>query len=156
MKTLGPILGGLLVVALLVFAAMRSQRVLTDGLPPRTEHASQALALVSAGPEATPVLGTGSMAPYIPAAPAGRDPLATVVAYVTLRPGATFSDITPGLLVIYRPRWAAGAHVLHQAAQLTAAGWVMTGLHNTRSESWEPITAAEFVGIIKAVHVWKQ
>ena len=28
MKTLGPILGGLLVVALLVFAAMRSQRVL--------------------------------------------------------------------------------------------------------------------------------
>lgn len=79
MKTLGPVLGGLIVVALLVYVALRSQRVLETGLPPRIEHATQ----------------------------------------------------------------------------LTASGWVMSGLHNPRSESWEPITAAEFVGIIESVHVWK-
>ena len=153
MKTLGLILAALALCAA-IYLAVRSQRVLEAGLPPRMEHATQALALVAAGPHAVPVAGTGSMAPYIPAAPTGRDPLATVVAYVTPQPGATFASITPGALVIYRPRWAAGTHVLHQAAQLTAAGWVMTGLHNTRSESWEPITAAEFVALVAAVHVW--
>lgn len=154
MKTLGPILGGLIVVALLVFAAMRSQRVLETGLPPRIEHATQALALVAAGPAGIAVLGTGSMAPYIPPAPAGRDPLATVVAYVTPQPAATFADVAPGALVIYRPAWAKGGNVMHQAALLTAAGWVMSGLHNERYEAFEPLTAERFVALVASAHVW--
>ena len=157
MKTIGPIIGGLIVVALLVYSAIRSQRVLVNGLPPRIEHATQAEALAAcAGTTFSAILGTGSMAPFIPAAPAGADPLATTVAYAIERPGATFADITPGVLVVYRPKWNKHGRTAHNAALLTASGWVMSGLHNARSESWEPITAAEFVGIIEAVHVWKQ
>jgi len=154
-KTLGPILGGLLVVALRVFAAMRSPRVLETGLPPRMEHATQALALVAAGPHAVPVAGTGSMAPYIPAALPGAGDLRTiVVAYITPRTGARFPDITPGALVIYRPVWHNGLPVIHGAALRDSAGWVMSGLANARSEPGERVTADNFLALVESVHLW--
>ena len=154
MKTIGPIIGLLIVLALVAYVALRSQRALESSLPLRIEHQTQALAFVAAGPSAIPVLGTGSMAPYIPPAPTGRDPLDVVVAYVTPRSGATFDDITEGALVIYRPQWASGKNVIHQAAKRTAGGWIMSGLHNERSESWEPITASQFVALVECTHVW--
>lgn len=153
MKSIGYLLG-LVALALAIWLALRSQRTLETGLPPRIEHASQALALVAAGPDGVPIAGTGSMAPYISPAPAGADPRATVVAYITPRAGATFADITPGALVIYRPRWNKSLPVIHGAALRDSAGWVMSGLANAHSEPGERVTAENFVAIVASTHVW--
>jgi hypothetical protein len=98
------------------------------------------------------VLGTGSMAPYIPASPAGSDPLKVVVALAkpSIMP---FTAIRKGDLVIYRPSWAKGC-VIHQAAQKQGDRWIMSGLHNAHSESFEPVGEKEFVAIVDSVYVW--
>lgn len=127
---------------------------LEKALPERIVCASEADAKANAGAGAVPVLGTGSMAPFIPAAPAGKDPLQTVVAFVVIDPARTFDTIKVGSLCSYRPAWAKGGCVLHQAVKKTGFGWVMAGLHNAHSESWEPITPEKFVGIVSRVYVW--
>jgi len=133
--------------------ALRSERVLTAGLPLRIVVASETEAWKLAGPSAVVVLGTGSMAPYIPPAPAGADPLRTVSALVVLVPGANYADIKAGTLCIYVPIWA-GRNVMHQAAQIDAGGWIMTGLGNKAYENRERVTAANFVGIVARTYVW--
>ena len=130
-----------------------NQRTLVAALPPRIVCANQTDARAQAGGDsAFPILGTGSMAPYIPAAPAGKDPMTTIVAYAK-RDSRGFADIKKGDLVSYSPKWAKGL-VLHQAAEKTSSGWIMSGLHNPQSESWEPITEREFFALISAVYVW--
>jgi len=133
--------------------ALRSERVLTAGLPLRIVVASEAEAWKLAGPSAVVVLGTGSMAPYIPAAPAGADPLRTVSALAVLVSGARYADIKAGALCIYVPVWA-GRNVMHQAAQIDAGGWIMTGLGNKTYETMERVTAANFVGIVSRTYIW--
>jgi len=133
--------------------ALRSERVLTAGVPLRIIVASEADAWTLAGPSAVVVLGTGSMAPYIPAAPAGADPLRTVSALAVLVSGARYADIKAGSLVIYVPRWA-NRNVMHQAAQIDGNGWIMTGLGNKTYETMERVTAANFVGIVARTYVW--
>ena len=141
---------GLVVVLAL---ALRSERTLTAGLPLRIVMASEADAWTLAGPSAVVVLGTGSMAPYIPPAPAGADPLRTVCALAVLVPDARYADITAGALCIYVPVWA-GRNVMHQAAQIDSGGWIMTGLGNKTYETMERVTAANFVGIVARTYVW--
>jgi len=133
--------------------ALRSERVLLAGLPTRVVVASEAEAWTLAGPSAVVVLGTGSMAPYIPAAPAGADPLRTVSALAVLVSGARYADIKAGALCIYVPVWA-GRNVMHQAAQIDGKGWIMTGLGNKDYENRERVTAANFVGIVARTYVW--
>jgi len=133
--------------------ALRSERVLLAGLPTRVVVASEADAWTLAGPSAVVVLGTGSMAPYIPAAPAGADPLRTVSALAVLVSGARYADIKAGALCIYVPVWA-GRNVMHQAAQIDGKGWIMTGLGNKDYENRERVTAANFVGIVARTYVW--
>jgi len=133
--------------------ALRSERVLTAGLPLRIVVASETEAWTLAGPSAVVVLGTGSMAPYIPAAPAAADPLRTVSALAVLVPGASYADIKAGTLCIYVPVWA-GRNVMHQAAQIDSGGWIMTGLGNKAYENRERVTAANFVGIVARTYVW--
>jgi len=133
--------------------ALRSERVLTAGLPLRIVVASETEAWTLAGPSAVVVLGTGSMAPYIPAAPAGADPLRTVSALAVLVSGARYQDIKAGTLCIYVPVWA-GRNVMHQAAQIDGKGWIMTGLGNKAYENRERVTAANFVGIVARTYVW--
>ena len=133
--------------------ALRSERVLLAGLPTRVVVASESEAWTLAGPSAVVVLGTGSMAPYIPAAPAGADPLRTVSALAVLVPGASYADIKAGTLCIYVPVWA-GRNVMHQAAQIDGKGWIMTGLGNKEYENKERMTAANFVGIVARTYVW--
>lgn len=144
-----------LALAVLLALAWRSARTLREGLPLRIACATQVDALALAGPISVPVLGTGSMAPYIPAARAGLDPLATVCAYVVLVPGARYTDITPGALCIYVPAWA-GRNVMHQAAQQDAGGWIMTGLNNRGYETSERVTALNFIGLVARTYVWPQ
>jgi len=133
--------------------ALRSERVLLAGLPTRVVVASETEAWKLAGPSAVVVLGTGSMAPYIPAAPAGADPLRTVSALAVLVSGARYADIKAGALCIYVPVWA-GRNVMHQAAQIDAGGWIMTGLGNKTYETMERVTAANFVGIVSRTYIW--
>lgn len=134
--------------------ALRSERVLTAGLPLRIVVASEAEAWTLAGPSAVVVLGTGSMAPYIPSAPKGADPLRTVSALAVLVSGARYADIKAGSLCVYVPVWA-GRNVMHQAAQIDGKGWIMTGLGNKSYETTERVTASNFVGIVSRTYVWK-
>lgn len=145
--------GAILGITVLVLLARHNQSVLERGLPPRIVCASRSLALTQAGPGAIPVLGTGSLAPYIPAAPAGSDPMATVVAYAVIDPAATFADIQPGTLCVYSPDWTKG-RVIHQASSRDSLGWIMSGLHNAHSESFARVTPQNLVGIVARVYVW--
>ena len=140
-----------LVVVLAI--ALRNERVLTAGLPLRIMAKSQQEARTLAGLGAVSVLGTGSMAPYIAAAPKGSDPLATVMAYVVTVQGATIADVRAGSLCIYIPDWA-GRHVMHQAASFSEGGWIMTGLGNKGYENAERMTGRNFVGIVSRTYTW--
>jgi len=143
---------GAIVAALIAYITWRQQQQMIAGLPPRITCSSQADAQAKAGPRAFPVLGTGSMAPYIPPAAKDKDPRSTVVAYA--KPGDKgFADIRKGDLVTYHASWAKG-FVLHQAAQKDSGGWIMSGLHNAHSESFTRITEREFVAVISEVYVW--
>lgn len=150
-KTLLAAVVGLAFIGVLLAVAWRSQRTLILGLPPRIVVADQATGqrLASEWTRAQggmwhPVLGTGSMAPYIPPG----DPKAVVAYAVTKRDG-TFASVTPGALCIYR--WGA-LSVLHQAAAQAGAGWTMSGLHNARHDI--VMTAENFTGIVDRVYVW--
>lgn len=154
MKTIGLILA-VLVASAVIYFAVRSQRGLEAGLPSRVVCASQAEALAQAGPGSVAVLGTGSMAPYIPASRAGLDPLTTIVAYVVLVPGAGIADVKKGDLCIYVPVWA-GRNVMHQAAEFDNGGWIMTGLNNREFENSERMTGDKFVGVVARTYVWGQ
>ena len=141
-------------IAVLLVLARRNHKVLIDGLPPRIECKSQAEAMKLAGPTAIPIAGTGSMAPYIPASPAGLDPLATVVAYAVPGAGSRYSDIAPGALVVYAIEYVKGHNTMHQAALLDGGGWIMTGLHNKGYENNVRVTKENFVAVVARVYVW--
>ena len=149
------ILVALLALGLVVVLglALRSERVLTAGLPLRIVAKSQQEAQTLAGLGAVAVLGTGSMAPYIAAAPKGSDPFATVMAYVVTVQGATIADVKAGSLCIYVPDWA-GRHVMHQAASFSEGGWIMTGLGTKSYETTERMTRRNFVGIVSRTYIW--
>lgn len=157
-----PIVGAVLGFAALLWLGLRWQYALEAGLPERVECATVADAQAQAaayatriGSTVTPVLGTGSMAPFIPAAPAGADPLKTVMAFVVNDPNATFREMATGNLVTYRADWYAAFPVMHQAASQDADGWIMTGLHNPTYESRWRVTERNFVGIALRVYVLK-
>ena len=155
MNRIALVLALVLGLAALLVVSKRKQADLARGLPPRIVCADQGEAFALAGVGATPVLGTGSMAPWIPAALPGLDPRQTVVAYAVIDTAATYDGITTGALVVYFATWA-GGRVLHQAAARDGGGWIMSGLHNERSETWERVTAANYVGTVARVYVWVQ
>ena len=155
MNRIGLVLALVLGLAALLVVSKRKQAEIARGLPPRIVCASQGEAFALAGVSATPVLGTGSMAPWIPAALPGLDPRQTVVAYAVIDTAATYDGITTGALVVYFATWA-GGRVLHQAAARDSGGWIMSGLHNERSETWERVTAANYIGTVARVYVWAQ
>jgi hypothetical protein len=140
------------IVGLIAVAVWLQQKTMIAGLPPRHVCQSQLDAKAQAGLGAVEVLGTGSMAPYIPAAPSGLDPLKTVMAYAAPS-GRTFDDIRKGDLVIYKPNWSNGL-VIHQAAKKDKGGWIMSGLHNAQSESFTRITKDDLICVVDAVYVW--
>ena len=155
MNRIGLVLALVLGLAALLVVSKRKQAEIVRGLPPRIVCASQGEAFALAGVGATPVLGTGSMAPWIPAALPGLDPRKTVVAYAVIDSAATYDGITTGALVVYFATWA-GGRVLHQAAARDGGGWIMSGLHNERSETWERLTPANYKGTVARAYVWPQ
>lgn len=156
MNRIGIILAAVILASLVAFAWLH-QRIMVAGLPPREPCENRADAVAKAGAFARAngglviaVLGTGSMAPYIPAAPTGEDPRGYITAYAVTVP-ATFADIKPGSLCLYRAEWSPSVSVIHQAAQRDGDGWVMSGLHNARSEAAWRVTPANFIGIAAKV-----
>jgi len=147
------IAGAVVGLAVLVLLARNKQNVLERGLPPRIVCTDRAAALAQAGAAAIPVLGTGSLAPYVPAAPAGSDPLQTIMAYAVIDPAASFADIKPGALCIYSADFTP-YRVMHQASAKDSLGWIGSGLHNAHSEASWRITPQNFVGIVGRVYVW--
>lgn len=146
-------------LALIVFislVATKDEGVMLTGLPPRTVCASLADAKASAeayyaahGGIIMPIAGTGSMAPYIPAAAKGADPMA-VIAYAVTDPSIGYDQIQKGQLVIYAPGWTSGS-VIHQAAEKDADGWIMSGLHNAHYESRWRVSSFNFTAVGGAV-----
>ena len=160
MNRIGIILAAVILAALVAFAWLH-QRTMIRGLPPRTVCASQAVALAQAGAFAkahggdiVPVLGTGSMSPYLPAAPAGVDPLGYVGAYVIVDRSASYESITLGQLCVYRAEWSPRYAVMHQAAQRDSLGLIMSGLNNPRSESHWRVTPKDLLGVAVHAFVW--
>lgn len=151
MKLTGIIVACLAFIALL-FIAYRQQRAMQAGLPPRIVCNTLAEAREQAGWAAYAILGTGSMAPYIPAAKPGQDPLSTIVA-LAKPSSAGFKAIRKGDLVVYRPNWFPGP-VCHQAALKDEGGWIMSGLNNRESESFTRVGPEQFLAIIEKVYVW--
>jgi len=155
----GIIFAAVVLAALVAFAWLH-QRTMIRGLPLRETCENRFDALAKAGAFARAsggvviaVLGTGSMAPYIPAAPPDANPREWIAAYAVTAP-ATFADIRPGSLCLYRAEWSPSVSVIHQAAQRDSLGWVMSGLHNPRSEPQWRVTPANFIGITARVFVW--
>ena len=149
------LLGAVAGIAVLVLLARHKQRVLAVGLPPRIVCVDRLAALEQSGAGAIPVLGTGSMSPFIPPAPAGTDPMQTITAFAVIDSAASFADVRTGALCIYAPDWSRG-RVMHQAASHDSAGWIMSGSHNAHSEAAWRVTPQNFVGIVARVYVWPQ
>lgn len=152
----GTIIGaavGLVLLATVAAVALHNQRQLMVGLPPRFVCATTDDAYVAAekyrhehGGWIASVQGTGSMAPYIPAARKGENPT-TLVAYVVIT--KDYDSIAVGALVLYT-RDDFDLTIIHQAAELTSTGWVMTGLHNRSYESNKRVTRSNYVGTVTA------
>ncbi len=86
----------LLLVLGLGASALYWDHVIKSNLPPHEDFDNQALAWAAAveykqahGGQIIRILGTGSMAPLIPAAAPGLDPEKTIVAFVVTEEGAT-------------------------------------------------------------------
>lgn len=151
MRFLGPI--ALLVLIGLLLIAYRQHKAMVAALPPRYVCIDEMDARQQAGPDALRIAGTGSMAPYIPASKPGLDPSSTVVAYAVPDRRKGYKDVRKGDLCVYWADWAQG-RVIHQAAQKDSGGWIMSGLHNNRSETWERMTEAKFKAVVEAVYVF--
>ena len=140
---------GLLSIAL--YLGWSSQLVLELGLPPKQTAANRIEALLYAqrhveilGGNIVAICGTGSMAPYIRKGDQPTD----IVAYGVI--GSTlFSEIKRGTVCIY----AYGDIVaIHGAAARSGQGWIMSGLHNSRSDIL--MDEKNFKGIVSKVIVW--
>ena len=146
----------LAVLALTSWLVLKNEQTLTANLPMRVNCVDLGDALEKAnkhsalfGGQVCGILGTGSMAPYIPAAP---DKAKVIVAYAVMRPLQSFESITQGDLLVYWPSWGTGL-VVHVASQKTTSGWIMSGLANARSEAGWRVTESNYVGTVQAVFV---
>ena len=156
MKLALAILAAIIALALTGWLVTRNEGKLEAKLPARFSFASLDDALLAAtkysdtfGGQVCSVLGTGSMAPFIPASP-GK--VAVPVAYAVMGLPQSFESIKQGELLVYRPTWGTGFAV-HLASQKTTSGWIMSGLANAHSESAWRVTQTNYVGTVKAVFV---
>ena len=154
-------IGAALLLGGLAFLALRSHEKLVSNLPPVEQPMPQIVAVTEAldfakahpGYKVTAVLGTGSMAPYIPASPEGKDPMKTVMAYAVV--GGDFKDVHTGTLCVYAPE-GLDYQIIHLAVSFVNGGWIMTGLANKHYETWWRMTPKEFRGYAIKVFLVQQ
>jgi hypothetical protein len=66
---------------------------------------------------------------------------------VAIRP---YAELESGRVVSYRADWAEGQIVTHRTVQKDAAGWIMSGDHNPRSEPQSRMTERNYIGEVVA------
>jgi hypothetical protein len=126
-----------------------------EPLPPSAKYPTAHdahVAVIVAGYRVAEVAGTGSMAPWIPRAPAGYNPHTTVVAYAGLD-GTTYDELKPGMVVVYSKF---GVPVIHRLGTKDARGFIAYGSANggkDRSASGELgfVTPYTFIGRVAFV-----
>ncbi len=126
-----------------LFIIERSQyNFMIKALPPSTTVAPHEIdGMLREGYPLVAVLGTGSMQPYIPAGE-GR------VAWCLIE-RCDFRVLGKGDLVVFRtPK----GNILHQLAQLTAAGWITSGLHNSSYDTTR-VYPETFVGRVVKTYI---
>ena len=130
------------VMAVIVAEEIQRHRSMVKALPPYQPVAPHEIdAMLREGYPLVAVLGTGSMQPYIPAGE-GR------VAWVMIE-RCDFNLLSKGDLVVFRtPK----CNILHQLAQLTAAGWITSGLHNSNYDNTR-VHPETFVGRVVKTYV---
>lgn len=135
----------LLVLALLLAGCGYAER--KD--PPLYTYDSAALVQESARLQARDVGGwvtgpnvcCGSMLPLIRAGD-----------FLVVRP-SVFSGTLTGRVVVYAPKWNAGRYVVHRLVSGDArAGFIASGDNNARSEAFELVTAATYVGEVVGIY----
>ena len=87
------------------------------------------------------VLPTGSMFPLFPAAPT------FIVSKII-----PFAEIRPGIVAVYRAKWAPKFPVAHRLVSKDGLGYIASGDANKRSESWERVVPGNFLG--EVVGIW--
>jgi hypothetical protein len=160
-KTIGLVAAAVVGVLLLLWVANRSSAALRASLPPKVTclNASDAgmktliWAMENPGGRIVPVLGTGSMAPYIPAAPPGQNPMETVVAVMGAR-RVPFAEVKEGDLILYAADFSPGHPVCHVVAKKDQYGLVMSGINNEHTESWARVTEGNYLAKVVVVWVW--
>lgn len=154
---------GVFAVGILIACGIYSQASLESRLPPKEVFTTPALASEAAdayaalhGGSVGLVAGTGSMVPYIRAAREG-ELTSSVVAFFVTDARRSYVDIKVGDLCTYSPESVPGqtAVWIHVAAQKDKNGWIMSGLANKRSESWQRVTPANFRAIVARVFTWE-
>lgn len=133
---------GAAVLAVLVAEEIQRHRSMVKALPPSFTVAPHEIdRMLREGYPLVAILGTGSMQPYIPAGE-GR-----VAWCMTER--CDFNLLGKGDLVVFR---TPSGNILHQLAQLTAAGWITSGLHNSKYDNTR-VTAEIFVGRVVKTYI---
>ncbi|NBW10602.1 MAG: hypothetical protein EBR82_21510 [Caulobacteraceae bacterium] len=123
-----------------------------EPLPPAVNctDATQAReTLAKAGYDVVPVLGTGSMAPWIPAHPLGRK---IVVAYAGLSK-VPYAHLKSGNVVIYS-RY--GQKIIHRLGEQDERGFLAFGIHNSDKDRNEDggigfVTPYSYIGRVEIV-----
>lgn len=154
LATYGVIIG----MILLAVYARNTSKEMHDGLPPRIEVPNYYTALtktLESGKTIMPVLGTGSMYPYIKAAKPEEDPFKTIVAVVALDEKFPYDDIQKGDLIVYKIPPDYTVKYVHQALSKDSGGWIMTGLSvKNRNENNRRMTPNNYVGKVVTTYVW--
>jgi len=130
------------VMAVIVAEEIQRHRSMIKALPPSFTVAPHEIdGMLREGYPLVAVLGTGSMQPYIPAGD-GR------VAWVMVE-RCDFRVLGKGDLVVFR---TPSGNILHQLAQLTAAGWITSGLHNSSYDTTR-VYPETFVGRVAKTYI---
>jgi hypothetical protein len=119
--------------------------VMIKALPPSFTVASHEIdGMLREGYPLVAVLGTGSMRPHIPAGDG-------IVAWCMIE-RCDIKLLSRGDLVVFRTKQG---NILDQLAQLTASGWITSGLHNSGYDSTR-VTADNFVGRVVKTYIVKK
>ena len=130
------------VIIVIVAEEIQRHRSMVKALPPSFTVATHEIdGMLRGGSPLVAVLGTGSMQPYIPAGEG-------VVAWVMIE-RCDFKLLNKGDLIVFRSKHG---NILHQLAQLTAAGWITTGLHNASYDTTR-VYPETFVGRVVKTYI---
>jgi hypothetical protein len=146
MKNVKFILAGAL-VALAGFFLWGNLREEAEEINPEVLSLAEIKARIAGAPaEWVGVLGTGSMAPLIPAGRADE-----VVAYVRI-PSWSFDWLVKGDVVVFR-HGRAGL-VVHELAGKDSGGWITGGINNRNYDAGR-VTVINFIGRVSEILIIK-